>query len=151
MDLRAEPAFTQHQPPQGYFHVAADERRLFDAVLRLRELVGEFDKPRFVTFDATLCAHSRNRRTGCTRCLDLCPTGAITPGKDSVVISATGGATLGRAGALGVDRDAFTERFSVRVGLCATAARSLPCHCITTSDCGSWMGSVRTRIASMKL
>ena len=27
-----------------------------------------------------LCAHRRNRRTGCTRCLDLCPTGAIAPG-----------------------------------------------------------------------
>ena len=55
---------------------AAVERALVDG---RRRLVGEFDKPRFVTFDAGLCAHGRNRRTGCTRCLDLCPTGAITP------------------------------------------------------------------------
>ncbi|HYF06651.1 MAG TPA: 4Fe-4S dicluster domain-containing protein, partial [Acetobacteraceae bacterium] len=57
-------------------------------VAKAAGLVGTFDKPRFVTFDAGLCAHSRNRRTGCTRCLDLCPTGAIMPGKESVQISA---------------------------------------------------------------
>ena len=33
-----------------------------------------------------LCAHSRSRITGCTRCLDLCPTGAITPAGDHVAI-----------------------------------------------------------------
>ena len=51
-------------------------------------MVGTFDKPRFVNFDQGLCAHSRNKKTGCTRCLDLCPTGAITPsGKDWVNVS----------------------------------------------------------------
>src|SRR4029077_16825706 len=35
---------------------------------------------------ATLCAHSRSGVTGCTRCLDLCPTGAIAPAGDSVAI-----------------------------------------------------------------
>ena len=38
------------------------------------------------TSTAELCAHSRSRRTGCTRCLDLCPTGAITPAGDHVAI-----------------------------------------------------------------
>ena len=55
------------------------QRALFDAT----GLVGEFEKPRHVAFDADLCAHSRSRRTGCTRCLDQCPTGAITPGRRS--------------------------------------------------------------------
>jgi len=61
---------------------AAVARALFDAA----QLVGEFDRPRYITFDAGLCAHSRSKITGCTRCLDLCPAGAITPAGDSVAI-----------------------------------------------------------------
>ena len=83
------PLFPTHELRQGYLRAdPADAAAVERAIAAARELVGEFDKPRFVTFDAKLCAHSRNRRTGCTRCLDLCPTGAITPGKDCVVISA---------------------------------------------------------------
>ncbi|MGG5818345.1 4Fe-4S dicluster domain-containing protein [Falsiroseomonas sp. HW251] len=91
------PLFPAHEVRQGYLRAdPADAAALERAVAAARDLVGEFDKPRFVTFDAGLCAHSRNRRTGCSRCLDLCPTGAITPGvapggsrgSDSVQISA---------------------------------------------------------------
>jgi ferredoxin len=57
-------------------------------VLRARDLVGSFDKPKYVNFTATLCAHSRSGLTGCHRCLDLCPTGAITPNGDYVKINA---------------------------------------------------------------
>jgi ferredoxin len=56
------------------------------AVLKARDLVGTFEKPRYITFDASLCAHSRSGVTGCTRCLDLCPAGAIAPAGDSVAI-----------------------------------------------------------------
>lgn len=49
-------------------------------------LVGEFEKPRAIDFRADLCAHSRNRKVGCRRCLDLCPTGAIAPAGDHVAI-----------------------------------------------------------------
>ena len=49
------------------------------AVLRARDLVGIFEKPRYIAFDASLCAHSRSGIIGCTRCLDLCPAGAIAP------------------------------------------------------------------------
>src|SRR5258707_11206381 len=58
------------------------------AVLKARGLTGTFEKPRYVSFDATLCAHSRSQVTGCTRCLDLCPTSAITPDGDHVAIDA---------------------------------------------------------------
>lgn len=81
--------FPAHEVRQGYLRAdPVDAAAVERAISRASELVGEFDKPRFVNFDAALCAYSRNRRTGCTRCLDLCPTGAITPGKDSVLISA---------------------------------------------------------------
>ncbi|MGG5888161.1 4Fe-4S binding protein [Falsiroseomonas sp. HC035] len=81
--------FPASEVRQGYLRAdPADAAAVEAAIAQARDLVGEFDKPRFVTFEAGLCAHSRNRRTACTRCLDLCPTGAITPGRDSVVISA---------------------------------------------------------------
>jgi ferredoxin len=54
--------------------------------LRARDLVGSFDKPRYVTFAADLCAHSRSNIVGCRRCLDLCPTSAIAPAGDHVAI-----------------------------------------------------------------
>jgi ferredoxin len=46
-------------------------------VLKLREMTGEFDKPRFFRYDAKLCAHSRNEQTGCTACIDVCSASAI--------------------------------------------------------------------------
>ena len=58
------------------------------AVLKARELTGTFEKPRYISYDATLCVHSRSQITGCTRCLDLCPTSAITPDGDHVTIDA---------------------------------------------------------------
>ena len=60
----------------------AVQRALFD----LADLVGEFEKPRYVAFDAALCAHARSRKIGCTRCLDVCPAAAIRSDGDSVAI-----------------------------------------------------------------
>jgi ferredoxin len=83
------PLFPTPDAREGYLRAdPTDAVAVERAIARAGELVGTFDKPRFVAFDATLCAHARNRRTGCTRCLDLCPTGAITPGTESVRISA---------------------------------------------------------------
>ncbi len=59
-------------------------RILFEAA----DLTGTYDKPKYIDFKPDLCAHSRSKITGCTRCLDLCPTGAITPAGDHVAISA---------------------------------------------------------------
>jgi ferredoxin len=59
---------------------------VLSAVLKARDLVGTFDKPRYITFTEHLCAHSRSKIVGCTRCLDLCPTSAIVPAGDHVSI-----------------------------------------------------------------
>jgi ferredoxin len=80
LDLRDQPAFSQHQPPQGYFHVPPQRQAsgaLMDVVLQLREMVGEFEKPRFFRYEAKICAHSRNEQIGCTACIDVCSTRAI--------------------------------------------------------------------------
>lgn len=83
------PLFPAHDLRAGYLRPdprdpAAAERAIAEA----GNLVGTFDKPRFIDFKAELCAHSRSKVTGCTRCLDLCPTGAITPAGDHVAIDA---------------------------------------------------------------
>ncbi len=77
LDLGAAPLIALHQPPQGYFHVADDEA-LVRAVLELRELVGEFEKPKFFQYKAKLCAHSRNELVGCSACIEVCSAQAIT-------------------------------------------------------------------------
>ena len=74
---------------EGYLRAdPGDPAAVLRAVMKARDLTGAFDKPRYVTYDADLCAHSRSRIVGCRRCLDLCPTGAITPAGDHVAISA---------------------------------------------------------------
>lgn len=78
LDLGAVPALDLHQPPQGYFRPGADERRLFEAVLQLREMSGEFEKPTFFHYKPKLCAHSRNERVGCNACIDVCSAKAVS-------------------------------------------------------------------------
>jgi ferredoxin len=57
-----------------------------NAIMKARELIGNFEKPRYIFFTEHLCAHSRSQITGCTRCLELCPVGAIAPSRDHVAI-----------------------------------------------------------------
>ncbi|MCA6121345.1 4Fe-4S binding protein [Bradyrhizobium sp. WSM 1704] len=85
----ATPLFPAHELRDGYLRAdPGDPSAMLRAVLRARDLVGNFDKPQYVNFTAELCVHSRSKLTGCHRCLDLCPTGAITPDGDHVRINA---------------------------------------------------------------
>ncbi len=77
LDLRpahATPTFLQHALPQGYFRW---DGRDMGMLLRLRELVGEFEKPKFFAYKQKLCAHSRNETVGCNACVDICSAEAI--------------------------------------------------------------------------
>ena len=77
LDLREVPAFTMHAKPQGYFHSGADHAEQVRAVLALREMSGEFEKPRFFRYQPKICAHSRNEQIGCRACIDVCSAQAI--------------------------------------------------------------------------
>ncbi len=92
LDLRAKsvldaaPAgasFPQHAPPQGYFALSGGAAGVtglgkMQTLFKLRELVGEFEKPKFFVYKQKLCAHSRNKQTGCTACIDVCSASAIS-------------------------------------------------------------------------
>jgi ferredoxin len=83
----ATPLFPAPHKRPGYLRADPnDPVAVQKAIFKAAELVGQFDKPRFVTFTDSLCAHSRSKKTGCTRCLDLCPVGAIAPAGDHVAI-----------------------------------------------------------------
>jgi len=83
------PLFPAHELRDGYLRAdPGDPAAVLRAVIKARDLVGSFDKPRYITFHNDLCAHSRSRIVGCRRCLDLCPTGAIAPAGDHVAIDA---------------------------------------------------------------
>jgi ferredoxin len=71
----------------GYLRAdPGDRAAVLRAVIKARDLVGTFQKPTYITFRDDLCVHSRSKIVGCRRCLDLCPTGAITPAGDHVAI-----------------------------------------------------------------
>jgi ferredoxin len=81
------PLFPAFDLRDGYLRAdPGDPAAVITAVLKARDLVGGFDKPRYITFTNDLCAHSRSKIVGCRRCLDLCPTGAIAPAGDHVAI-----------------------------------------------------------------
>lgn len=83
------PLFPAHDLRDGYLRADPnDPAAILRAVMKAGELVGTFDKPRFITFTENLCAHSRSKIVGCNRCLNLCPTEAISPNGDHVAIDA---------------------------------------------------------------
>ncbi|MGY9015250.1 MAG: 4Fe-4S binding protein [Rhodospirillales bacterium] len=86
LDLRGrQPLFNAPEKRDGYFN--PDPRNQADvqkAIFEIADLVGEFEKPRYIEVKESICAHSRNEQIGCTRCIDICPTSAITPAGDHI-------------------------------------------------------------------
>lgn len=76
-DLSAQPLLRMPEKPFGYLAPGGDPLEQAQAATRLVQMVGEFEKPRYVQYEEKLCAHSRNTKTGCTRCLDVCATEAV--------------------------------------------------------------------------
>ena len=84
LDLSSEPLLRTPDLPQGYLAPGADPLEQALAAAKLAQMVGEFEKPRFFRYQARICAHGRSGITGCTRCLEVCSTGAIRADGDHV-------------------------------------------------------------------
>ena len=85
LDLGHQPLVSLHAPPQGYFAINASNGLaspgLVATVVKLRDMVGEFEKPKFFAYKQKLCAHSRNETVGCNACVDICSAGAVRSDK----------------------------------------------------------------------
>lgn len=86
LDLSATPLIRLPHLPQGYLAPGRDPLDQANAARDLISLIGEFEKPRYAEIKASLCAHSRNQVVGCTRCIDVCSSGAIRPAGNSAEI-----------------------------------------------------------------
>ncbi|MGZ5199051.1 MAG: 4Fe-4S binding protein [Telluria sp.] len=87
LDLSASPLITSHQHPHGYYAPGPDAAARVAAVAELLDMVGDFEKPRYFSFKEKLCAHSRNERTGCNACIDICSAKVIAPDGERIKVN----------------------------------------------------------------
>lgn len=86
LDLLPEPLFDRRVPPFGYFHAGSADA-LAGALAQLPEMTGEFEKPRYFSYEPSRCAHSRRRLTGCQACLSVCSADAISPAGEGIEVN----------------------------------------------------------------
>ncbi|NGP54021.1 4Fe-4S binding protein [Thioalkalivibrio sp. XN8] len=78
LDLCDPPLLPHEVPPVGYYAGGGSEGALERALAEIPEMRGEFEKPKYFNYDPSICAHGNSGLKGCTRCIDACPTIAIT-------------------------------------------------------------------------
>ncbi len=88
LDLTTPAFISSELLPPGYFAPADDATALQRALEEIPALVGEFEKPQFFSYNASICAHGRSGMTACTRCLDACPTDAISSLINTIEVNA---------------------------------------------------------------
>ncbi len=79
--------FPRPEGRDGYLRAdPANPVAVAEAIFDASDLVGSFEKPLYVTYQADICAHERSKIAGCNKCLDHCPAGAILPDGDGVKV-----------------------------------------------------------------
>jgi ferredoxin len=77
LDLQPEPSYAGELLPAGYFSPGPDPVKLDEALAEMPEMRGRFVKPQFTAFLDSRCIHGLSRKRDCSRCLEICPFGAI--------------------------------------------------------------------------
>ncbi len=80
VDLSGEtPLLTGWQKRDGYLRAEpGDNVAIAKTLFEASDLVGTFEKPIYVNYDASICAHGQSGIIGCSKCIDNCPAGALT-------------------------------------------------------------------------
>ena len=86
VDFQVPPHLPVAVPPLGYYPVGGESDVRERLVRELPEMVGEFEKARYFSYDPGICAHGNSGLQACRRCLDACPTGAITSLVDKIQV-----------------------------------------------------------------
>lgn len=121
------PLFPAPEKRDGYLRADPGAPNLVaGAVLAASHMVGTYEKPLYVGLSAPLCAHSRAGQEACRNCLDICPTGAISPAGEHVEIDPNICAGCGACAALCPSgaitaQDPPVSHLMRRVGAMATA------------------------------
>lgn len=85
--VSAESRLAAEATRAGYLRAHAPTALDLAAIaIRAKGLVGTFEKPIYVRYEGAICAHSRSKKTGCTRCIDTCGAKAIRSNGDGVFI-----------------------------------------------------------------
>ncbi len=77
LDLRPAAAANYILKPPGYYAPNGDDAELERILAELPEMIGTFQKPRFIRYQPGICAHKGSDRDACTRCRDVCPAAAL--------------------------------------------------------------------------
>ncbi|HEV2609255.1 MAG TPA: 4Fe-4S binding protein, partial [Noviherbaspirillum sp.] len=86
LDLSESPLLAMHAPPYGYFAPGKDLPAQLAAGMRLTQMTGEFEKPKYFHYKERLCAHGRNKKTGCNACVEICSADAIRGDGDRIIV-----------------------------------------------------------------
>jgi ferredoxin len=73
--------------PPGYYAPGSDAAALASALEEIPGLVGEFEKPRYFNYNPDICAHGASGIRACTRCIDACPTLAISSAGERIEVN----------------------------------------------------------------
>lgn len=87
LDLSPQAILKRAVLPLGYFAPKENSQALAEAIQQLPNLKGQFDKPRYFNYQASICAHSRSQLSGCNQCLQACPAEAISSTGDTVTVN----------------------------------------------------------------
>lgn len=77
LDLSPNPILSMSYKPPGYLSTGTEPLNIYKIRTELEDLVGTFEKPKYIDYNESVCAHGRSGKSGCTRCIDACPAEAI--------------------------------------------------------------------------